>query len=577
MIVLGLSQVSPHDPSAAVLVDGRVAACVEQERLSRRKHAIGERATSAAAACLEMAGLSMGDVDLVAIPFSHENVRRLRWQGFRRGLGRRGRKSWQLLVKNDRRGRRAQRAARESIAQLGGDPDRVPIASVEHHLSHAASSFFFSGMKSAALLTVDGEGELTTTLFGEADLARGVAPLHEITRPDSLGLFYSSMTEYLGFQNLDGEYKVMGMAPYGDPERCDLGDVVRWGGGDFRIDLRYVHAPRELRYHGKMFSHQLVERFGPPREGDGLAEPYVHVAAATQRALEEVTIHLLETHLADVLRRNEGRLCFAGGCALNVVLNRKLIQHPLVSELFVQPAAGDSGLSLGAAASAAHARGDAIEPMRHPYHGPAYGAEQVERALAGSGLACSPVRDPAARAAELLHAGHVVAWFQGRMEWGPRALGNRSILGNPSVRGTADRINGQIKFREVWRPFCPSILEEHARDVLDAEHDSPFMTFSFHVRPEWRERVPEIVHVDGTARPQFVSRETNPLFHRLIERFLALSGCPLVINTSLNRRGEPMVCSPQDAVAMFEGSGLTHMLLGETLVVKPGHEADLAG
>ncbi len=575
MIVLGLSQVSPHDPSAALLVDGRVAACIEQERLSRRKHAIGERATSAAAACLEVAGLRIQDVDLVVIPHSFENIRRLRFAGFRRGLGRRGRKGWQLLIKNDRRGRRALRAARESITQLGGDPDRLPFVSVEHHLAHAASSFFFSGMKSAALLTVDGEGELTTTLFGEADLSRGVHPLHEITRPDSLGLFYSSMTEYLGFQNLDGEYKVMGMAPFGDPGRCDLGDIVRWGDGDFRIDLDYVHAPRALRYQGKMFSRKLVERFGPPREGDGLAEPYIHVAAATQRVLEEVTIHLLETHLADVLRRNGGRLCFAGGCALNVVLNRKLIQHPLVSELFVQPAAGDSGLSLGAAASAAHARGEAIEPMLHPYYGPEYTSERVARVLAGSGLPFAPVRDPAERAARLLHAGHVVAWFQGRMEWGPRALGNRSILGNPSVRGTADRINEQIKFREVWRPFCPSILEEHARDVLEAEHESPFMTFSFHVRPAWRERVPEIVHVDGTARPQFVSRETNPLFHRLIESFRELSGCPLVINTSLNRRGEPMVCSPEDAVAMFQGSGLTHMLLGDALVVKPGHEADL--
>ena len=575
MIVLGLSQVSPHDPSAALLVDGRVAACIEQERLSREKHAWGELATDAARACLEIAGVDIAEVDRIAVPYSLENLKKLRFQYFRRSLGRRGSKAWKALFPSRKRLRRALGDARASIRDLGGDPAKIPIHNVEHHFAHAASSFFFSGMESAALLTIDGEGECTTTLFGEADRERGVRAHHEIARPDSLGIFYSNMTQYLGFRPDDGEYKLMGMAPYGEPDRCDLSDIVRFGNGDYRIDLGYVHSSRKLRYEGKRFSGRLVERLGPPRQGDALAEPYVHVAAATQKLLEDASLHLVESRLGDALRRHEGRLCFAGGCALNVVLNRKLIHHPLVRELFVQPAAGDAGLSLGAAAHVAHDAGDAIAPMRDPYHGPEYGSEQVAKALGGTGLASAGVADPAERAAQLLHAGHVVAWFQGRMEWGPRALGNRSILGNPAVRGTADRINEQIKFREVWRPFCPSILEEHAPEVLDIEHDSPFMTFSFEVRKEWRERIPEVVHVDGTARPQLVSRSANPLFHRLLEHFHALSGCPLVINTSLNRRGEPMVCSPEDAVAMFRGSGLTHMLLGDVLVVKPGFERDL--
>jgi carbamoyltransferase len=568
MIVLGLSQVSPHDPSAALLVDGKIAACVEQERISRRKHAIGEASTAAAAACLGLAGLKIQDVDAVAVPYSFENVRKLRLASFRRSLGRRGMKAWRLLVKDDKVGRRTRERAAQSVAELGGDPERTPIVCVEHHVAHAGSAFFFSGMPSCAILTVDGEGELTTTFFGESDRARGVRALYEIPRPDSLGRFYSSMTEYLGFQSMDGEYKVMGMAPYGDPQKLDFSDIVSYGDGDYRLNLRYVHSPREIRHEGHHFSRYLVERFGPPREGDGLSEPYIHVAAATQKMLEDVTLHLIEHHLRDVLERHDGRLAFAGGCALNVRLNRKIIEHPLVKELFVQPAAGDSGLSVGAAACIAHSHGDAIEAMVHPYHGPEYSQEEIDRALGGAGFSWRHVEDPAGVAADLLHQGRVVAWFQGRMEWGPRALGNRSILGNPTIRGTADHINQMIKFREVWRPFCPSVLEEYAHDFVDGNHASPFMTFSFKVKEAWKDRVPEVVHVDQSARPQFVSRETNPLFHELISKFHEKSGCPIVINTSLNRRGEPMVCSPEDAVAMFQGSGLTHMIMGRSLVVK---------
>jgi carbamoyltransferase len=541
MIVLGLSQVSPHDPSAALLVDGKIAAGIEQERISRRKHAIGEAATAAAAACLGLAGLKIQDVDAVAVPYSFENVRKLRLASFRRSVGRRGMKAWRLLFKDDKVARRARERAARSVAELGGDPQRTPIVCVEHHVAHAGSAFFFSGMQSAAVLTVDGEGELTTTFFGEADRVRGVRSLYEIPRPDSLGRFYSSMTEYLGFQSMDGEYKVMGMAPYGDPQKLDFSDIVSFGDGDYRLNLRYVHAPREIRHAGHHFSKYLVERFGPPREGDGLSEPYIHVAAATQKMLEDVTLHLIEHHLREVLERHGGRLVFAGGCALNVRLNRKIIEHPLVKELFVQPAAGDSGLSIGAAACLSQSHGDAIEPMVHAYYGPEYSQEEIDRALAGSGFSWRHVDDPASVAAELLHQGHVVAWFQGRMEWGPRALGNR-----------------------------PSVLEEYAHDFVEGNHASPFMTFSFRVREAWKDRVPEVVHVDGSARPQFVSREANPLFHALISRFHELSGCPIVINTSLNRRGEPMVCSPDDAVAMFQGSGLTHMIMGRALIVKAG-------
>lgn len=572
MIILGLSQKSEHDPSAALMVDGKIAACVEQERLSRNKHAPGEAAKDSVAMCLKLAGLTINDIDLIAVPYSHENIRKFRFESFKRSLGRRGNKAWNILVKRNNKERRMIQAARQTVRDLGGNPENIPVLTVEHHLAHAASSFFFSGMESAALLTIDGEGELTTTLFGEADRKNGVRAFHEIPRPDSLGLFYSAMTEYLGFRRLDGEYKVMGMAPYGDPDKYDFSDIVSYGNGDFRINLKDVHVLRKDRYKGKYFSSRLIERFGPMRTGDGLAEPYIHVAATTQKTLEDVAIHLIEHHLADVLKKHDGRLCFAGGCALNVRLNRKLIAHPLISSLFVQPAAGDSGLSLGAAAYIAHKEGDIIEKMTHSYYGPEYSQEEIEAALRKTDLPWKTVDNPAETCAELLHQGHVVSWFQGRMEWGPRSLGNRSILGNPGKKGTSDLINSQIKFREIWRPFCPSILEEHAHDIVDSDHPSPFMTFTFMANDKWKEKVSEIVHVDGSMRPQYVNKESNSLYHDLIQRFHQKTGIPLIINTSLNRRGEPVVCTPEDSIAMFNGSGLTHMVMGRAFVVKdPKH------
>jgi carbamoyltransferase len=256
--------------------------------------------------------------------------------------------------------------------------------------------------------------------------------------------------------------------------------------------------------------------------------------------------------------------------ALNVVLNRKLMQHPWIDQLYVPPSPGDAGTALGAASWAAMELGDEVKPLRDAYLGPGYDGDSIARELEGLRIPHERLPDPAAKGASLLAAGEVVAWFQGRMEWGPRALGNRSILGHPGVPGTADDINARIKYRERWRPFCPSVLEEHAADFLGSKHPSPFMTLSFELPREWRERTPEVAHVDGTVRPQVVSRATNPRFHRLISEFERLTGLPVVINTSLNRRGEPMVCSPRDALAMFFASGLEHAILEDVYVRKGG-------
>jgi carbamoyltransferase len=249
-------------------------------------------------------------------------------------------------------------------------------------------------------------------------------------------------------------------------------------------------------------------------------------------------------------------------------MNRILLDQRYIRNLYVQPAANDSGSSLGAAAYAAAKAGDTIAPMTHAYYGPQYTNEEIEQELKLSGYSYTKEADICIRAAGLLANAKVVGWFQGRMEWGPRALGNRSILGNPTVPGTADRINEIIKFREKWRPFCPAILKEHCSRVYGSSHPAPFMTIAFKALPGWKERIPEVVHVDGTMRPQAVDKETNPKFHRLIEHFLSLSGVPVVINTSLNRRGEPMICSPKDALLMFRESGLDYLAIGDFLVTK---------
>ena len=570
MKILGIGCSSFHDPSAALLVDGEVVAAAEEERFTRKKHAIGQNPINAARFCLERAGVAPDEIDLIAYPWSAEILREKRWEYAKRAFPKSPSKAVRAFTKLLKLQRRRIGALHETLQAIGIDPSKVETHLVEHHLAHASSSFHFSGFPSAAVMTADGYGEVTSTLFGEGLADGSLVKLHEVLKPDSLGLFYSTMTEYLGFESNNGEYKVMGMAPFGDPSRVDLSGMVTLTDHGFRCDDARVWVARKKRaVAGKHYSHKTLDELGPARAGDGLSEPYIHVAAATQKLLEDTILGLVERNLAAVLERNGGRLCFAGGVALNVRLNRKLIEHPLVSQLYVQPASSDAGIALGAASYAAVARGETIQPMTDSAaYGPSYSGAEVREVLDRYRIPYEELSDPPEKAAELLAEGGIVAWFEGRMEWGPRALGQRSILGNPGVRGTADEINSRIKFRENWRPFCPSVLAEAGPEMFDSEHDSPFMTFSFGVRSEWRERVPEIVHVDGTARPQLVTAARSPRFHALISAFRRRTGLPVVINTSLNRRGEPMVCSPEDAISMFYGSGLELMILEDVLVRK---------
>ncbi len=568
MIVLGIATPFSHDPSAALLVDGKIVALCDEERLIREKHAMEKLPVNAINFCLEKAGITPDKVDIAAYPWSLDAYQEKKWEFFRRTWRTRPAHAYKTILRTGSRAKGKIGKFHRTLRAVGIDPAKVKTEFVEHHMAHASSAYHLSGFKDAAILSIDGAGEFTSTLFAYGK-GGTIRKIKEIIYPDSLGLFYSTMTEYLGFSINDGEYKVMGMAPYGNPDNIDFSGVIKYDKSSFTIDDEYVCARRSKRYAAdKMFSQKMVDDWGPPRKGDSLAKPYIDIAARTQKTLEDVTIGLIDSYLTGVLKKNGGRLCFAGGCALNVKLNKRIIEHPLVKELFVQPAAHDSGTSLGAATFAAYKAGDKIEPMKHVYYGPSFTNDQIKETLDRLKIRYTKSDDICNDTAGLLEKGKIVAWFQGAMEFGPRALGNRSILGNPIIKGTADEINARIKFREKWRPFCPSILKEHANDIIAIDHPSPYMTFSFTVKDEWAKRIPEVVHVDKSARPQFVDKKTNQRFYDLIKSFHKRSGVPVVINTSLNRRGEPIVCSPEDAIHMFYNCGLEYMAIGDFLIKK---------
>jgi carbamoyltransferase len=477
------------------------------------------------------------------------------------------------LINGNRRFRRNVQRVKDLLERLGISWSEIKFVPVEHHLAHASSAYHLSGFKEkTAILGIDGKGEYATTFFGYGEKGK-IYKIKEFYDPDSLGGLYGAVTEYLGFEMLDGEYKVMGMAPYGNPEQYDLSPLIGFNGKSIAVNTRLVNTIGVRRYKeeglGFYFSPKLVQWLGPRRTDESADEPYIHYAAHIQRLFEDSSLKLLDYYLGDILRET-GRLCFAGGSALNVKLNQRIIRLPEVRELFVQPAASDAGTALGAASFAANQAGIDIKGLEHVYLGPEYTTDEcIAACKAHTGEPKWEVIDNVPqRTARLLAAGNPVAWFQGRMEFGPRALGARSILGCPSIRGMAERINEQIKYRERWRPFCPSILDRVAGEVLQSDHPAPYMTLAFDVAPQWADRIPEVIHVDGTSRPNVVSRETNPRYYALLEAMEELTGNAVVLNTSLNRRGEPIVCSPTDALNMFYGSDLKYLVMEDLLVTK---------
>jgi carbamoyltransferase len=430
---------------------------------------------------------------------------------------------------------------------------------VDHHLAHAISAYAFSGLQQAAILVVDGRGawEATSIWYGHEGKLDHVLT---IPWPNSLGLFYAAFTGYLGFQPNSDEWKVMGLAPYGQPG-ADLHDFIQ-------LDRDFYHVKAPLLLGNGNGGSGIESRLGPARAPEGEIEGrYKDIAFAVQEICEQAMLDLVREAVAKTGCRD---LCLAGGVALNSKANGRILASGLVNQLFIQPAAADDGVAPGAAL-APYLETDGglpISRMRHVYLGPEHSDAEIEKALCTYKLRSTILDDPAETAAQLLAAGKIIGWFQGRMEFGPRALGSRSILADPRDPEMNARVNNAVKFREWWRPFAPSLLAEAAGEYLENASESPFMLLTFPVKQDKRHVIPSVTHVDGSARPQTVDQTVNPLYWRLIEDFRRITGVPVIMNTSFNLRGEAIVASPTDAVRTFFSSGLDALVIGSYLVEK---------
>jgi carbamoyltransferase len=577
MNILGINAYHGN-ASAAIVSDGRLVAAVEEERFNRVKYAAGFPA-QAIRYCLKEAGLELKDIDHIAVP--------------RNPYARLGTKLFYAMRMPSFARERIKVLAKftgipEALAQAF-DTDPAKVAAkfhrVEHHQAHLASAFFVSPFERAALLSADGLGDFASTMWGSGTGSR-MKIEGTIAFPHSLGLFYSAVTQYLGFLKFGDEYKVMGLAAYGEAEQIEaFRDIVRANGDGFRLGLEYFTHHRtgpEMSWAeadktptmGKMFSEAMERRLGPKRNPEEpLEQRHRNLAAALQARLEEVYLGMLKK-LAE--RTGLKAVCLAGGVAFNCVANGKIFDTTGFEQVYVHPAAGDGGLAVGAAYYVWHQilgkpRSFAMD---HAYWGPRYTRDETRRAIDANGVAQNGCRveelaedSLMQRTAAIVADGKILGWFQGRAEWGPRALGNRSIVADPRRPGMKEILNQRIKHREIFRPFAPSILAESTGEWFEKSYPSPFMTLAYSVRPEKRDKIPAPTHVDGTGRLQTVTREANPRYWRLIKAFEQLTGVPVVLNTSFNDN-EPIVCRPEEALDCFQRTQMDALVLGDFLITR---------
>ncbi len=601
MRILGISAFY-HDSAAALVVDGEVLAAAQEERFSRRKH---DRAfpRAALAYCLEEAGLALAELDRVAfydkplLTFERllETYLSFAPRGFRSFSA-----AMPLWLKEKLF---QQRLLRDALREFDPQFDvEAKLLFAEHHQSHAASAFYPSPFDEAAVLTIDGVGEWATTALSMG-CGNRLETLRELHFPHSLGLLYSAFTEYLGFRVNSGEYKVMGLAPYGEPRyagriRERLIDIK--ADGTFRLDLRYFDYCTGLG----MINERFASLFGrPARRPEQRLEPFhMDVAASVQAVTERVVERLARSIARETGARN---LCLAGGVALNCVANGALLRAGDFERIWIQPAAGDAGGSLGAALAVHHhhlgvprrPREPGRDAMRGAYLGPGWDDARVAERLARAGARFRRLGDDALMegAVDALARGWALGWFQGRMEFGPRALGNRSILGDARSPTMQRTLNLRVKFRESFRPFAPSVPREDVADWFELDADSPYMLLVASVREERRRapgaaereltgverlrairsEIPAATHVDHSARVQTVHRDTNPRYHALLRAFEARTGCPVLVNTSFNVRGEPIVCTPEDAFRCFMGTDIEALVAGDCFLLKSEQDAAL--
>ncbi len=576
MVILGLSGGGGYDPGAALLVDGKIIAAAEEERFNRIKHSNDLQPEMTARWCLEYARLKPSDVQVVACPFVKTSLLQSpsRWQVAARQWRTPGR-ALASIFDDSRRCRQNQENLRAMLPLIGMDPAAVRWMPYESHLARAASAFYGSGYGRAAVMSLHGNNEHVAAWLGYGD-ETGLHRIREWYAPDSLGDFYSTIVEYLGFEMPDDGLKVTAMAAHGRADKWDISPCLRWGNGDLHVNNALVNVTGSRRYRDDQgrscsFSTKLVNLWGPPRPVCGPDELYADLAASAQHALEEAALSLARHHLDGKIAET-GRLCFAGGVAFNAQLNRRLAGETGAREMFVPPAAGACGTSLGAAMLAAAACGDKVEPLTHASLGPSYTDEQVRTTLEKHRV---PFEQPASildATADLLARGEPVAWFQGRMELGPRALGNRSILGNPVIPGIARRVDTQLGYRERRHPFNLSVLDWAAEEILQTRQPSPWLAFAFQVAPSWRDRIADVIQADGMARAQIVSEKTQPRLYALMRKVYSRTGIPVLLNAPFRRQGEPIVRSPDDAVTLFFGSDVQYLVIENHLIRKSAAE-----
>ena len=570
MYVLGISCYY-HDSGAALVKDGQLVAAAEEERFNRQKH-YSDFPKLAIEYCLKEAGITIDDVDYIGfyekplVKFNRilETIL-ARWPltywSWVRSMP-----VW--LMSKLRIGRTIQE-------QLDTNKD---IYYCQHHLAHAASAFLVSPFEEAAVITADGVGEWTTTGWG---VGKGteIEIQKEIRFPHSVGLLFSAITAYLGFRVNDAEWKVMGLAPYGKPTYVDqFHEVVDIrDDGSFRLNMKYFSHTHST---ARMFNRRWEELFGQPQRSQEteLNEFHEDIAHSGQKVVEEIMVKMA-THVHRVT--GQRNVCIAGGVGLNCVANWRILQESGFENIFIQPAAGDSGGALGTAFYLYNSvlKNPRVFQMKHSYWGPSFSDQEIEATLTANGLShkyFDREEDLLNTTAQMVDEGKVVGWFQGRLEFGPRALGSRSLVADARNPKMKDIINAKVKFREAFRPFAPSILKEHAHEYFEmpAGMDAPFMLLVPKVRPEMHVVLPAITHKDGTGRLQTVTEADNGRYYRLIKAFAERTGVPVVINTSFNVRGEPIVCTPQDAINTFVKTGIDVIVMGNHLVTEKPTEVD---
>jgi len=551
MYFLGITAGS-HDSAVALVRDNKIVAFVEEERFNRVKHAKGYFPTMALNWVLKKEKIKIDDIDKIGY-FLDPSISN-------------------MVFKKIHNIASSPVDIAASI-RLSGILKNYPISNlkkyfkykkdeinyINHHLCHSASSFLLSGFKKSSVLTIDGIGEYasTTMRYGSNN---ELELLHETKEPNSLGFVYSGVTEFLGFEPNEGEGKVMGLAPYGNNYYKIFDEIIKPTRNSFETKKIF------FGFMNDKYLSFLASKLGAPRlPFEPIEKRHMDIAYSLQKRLEQIALHLVERLVEITGNKN---LCLAGGVSLNCKMNGRILESGLIDDIFIQPAAGDAGCALGAALWLAHEEGFKFKKMDHIYFGPEYSNEEVEKALKTANLKYEEISDPSGTAAELLAQGKIVGWFQGRMEAGPRALGNRSILADPRDPEIKDKLNYLVKHREPFRPFCPSMLDKAKKEYLENAYESPFMILSFRVPEEKRKEIPGVVHVDGTVRPQTVTKEANPKYYKLISEFEKLTGVPVVLNTSFNVKGEPMVCKPEQAIADFYSTGMDALIINDFLVAK---------